>query len=82
MSVATMTSKGRITIPADIRKFLRLKPGDTIDFQVEESGSARISLVPRRAADVCGILADAGHHPLSTEEQDAMMKAKFRQGTI
>ncbi len=82
MSISTMTSKGRITIPADIRKSLRLKPGDTIAFQVEENGSARISLVPRRAADVYGILAGSGHHPLSIAEQDAMLKGKFRQGTI
>lgn len=29
---ATITSKGQITIPLPIRKHLRLKPGDVLDF--------------------------------------------------
>ncbi len=29
---ATLTSKGQITIPQSIRKHLRLKPGDILDF--------------------------------------------------
>jgi AbrB family looped-hinge helix DNA binding protein len=29
---ATITSKGQITIPLAIRKHLRLKPGDVLDF--------------------------------------------------
>lgn len=82
MSVSTMTSKGQITIPADIRKSLHLKPGDKIDFQVEENGTARIFPFSRKVADVYGILAGAGRQPLSTEEQDAMLKEKFRQDKV
>jgi AbrB family looped-hinge helix DNA binding protein len=31
-----MNSKGRVTIPKDIRKRLGLKPGDRVEFVVEE----------------------------------------------
>ncbi len=32
MASATLTSKGQITIPAEIRAELNLRPGDRIDF--------------------------------------------------
>lgn len=82
MSVSTMTSKGQVTIPADIRRYLHLKPGDKIDFQLEENGTARIFPFSRKVSEVYGILARDGGQSLSTEEQDALLKEKFRQGEI
>jgi AbrB family looped-hinge helix DNA binding protein len=38
MSTATMTSKGQITIPVNVRKALGLKPGVRIDFYEIEDG--------------------------------------------
>ena len=32
MASATVTSKGQITIPIEVRKELSLKPGDRIEF--------------------------------------------------
>lgn len=37
MSVATLTSKGQITIPQDIREFLDIKEGDKIEFLIEDN---------------------------------------------
>ena len=31
MAVATMTSKGQLTVPKEIRELLGLKPGDKVD---------------------------------------------------
>ena len=39
MPTATMTSKGQITIPIEIRKALGLKPGARIDFYEGEDGA-------------------------------------------
>lgn len=39
MPSATVTSKGQITIPIQVRKALRLKPGSRIDFYEGEDGS-------------------------------------------
>lgn len=33
-----MSSKNQITIPAEVRKLLQLKPGETIVFDVEQNG--------------------------------------------
>jgi antitoxin PrlF len=35
MSTATVTSKGQITIPKEIRKLLQVEEGDRIDFVIE-----------------------------------------------
>jgi AbrB family looped-hinge helix DNA binding protein len=38
MSTATVTSKGQITIPAEVRRALRLEPGTQIQFFAGENG--------------------------------------------
>ena len=38
MSTATVTSKGQITIPIDIRTGLGIETGDRINFMMDESG--------------------------------------------
>ncbi len=40
---ATITSKGQVTIPKDIRNFLKIEPGDQIDFIVSDNGQVLIS---------------------------------------
>lgn len=45
---STISSKGQITVPRDIRKRLGLKPGDRVEFVVEEN---RTTLRPARAPE-------------------------------
>ncbi len=35
MAHSTVTSKGQTTIPGKIRKALRIRPGDTLEYEVE-----------------------------------------------
>ena len=42
MSAATVTSKGQITIPADVRRALRVSSGDRIEFVEIEPGRFEI----------------------------------------
>ncbi len=44
MSAATITSKGQITIPKDIRALLDLNTGDKVSFVVDDRGL--VNLVP------------------------------------
>ena len=44
---ATITSKGQITVPADVRKLWNLKPGDQIGFRGLESGAGKIRPIRR-----------------------------------
>ena len=40
--VSTVTSKGQVTIPAEIRKHLNIKEGDKLSFVIEDEGSVRV----------------------------------------
>jgi AbrB family looped-hinge helix DNA binding protein len=82
MTTATLTSKGQITIPVVVRNSLHLKPGDTIDFQVEENGTARLLPLSKRVADVYGILESKGREPVTVEEMDKRLKEKFQERKI
>lgn len=42
---AKVTSKGQITIPAEVREALRLHEGDTVTFEVDDQDHARLRAV-------------------------------------
>jgi antitoxin PrlF len=42
MAKATLTSKGQITIPKEIRDHLGLSAGDRLDFQIAEGGAVLV----------------------------------------
>ena len=57
MGVATITSKGQVTLPKDVRTKLHLLTGEKIDFLVdEEHGTATLVPLNRRVDDVFGLL--------------------------
>ena len=58
MYKAKITSKGQITLPAELRKVLEVKPGDGVVFFPAENGSFRI----RRASTLMDL---AGRVPWS-----------------
>jgi AbrB family looped-hinge helix DNA binding protein len=44
MQTSTLTSKGQVTIPAELRKKLGLEPGDQVGFVLDTEG---LRVVPR-----------------------------------
>lgn len=69
-----ITSKGQTTIPAEIREFLALHPGDRIGYEIRDG---RVEIVPknRSALDFAGILHDPGRKPVSVEEMNEAIGA-------
>ncbi len=53
---ATLTSKGQITIPADVRRALDLHAGDQVVFEVEEGETRRMASL-RPASDIFAMAA-------------------------
>lgn len=53
---STVSSKGQVTIPAEIRKHLDIKEGDKLSFVIEDDGSVRV-IAPhyRRIVELRGI---------------------------
>ena len=75
MAVSTITSKGQTTIPGEIRRHLKLKPGDRIEFVVEPDG--KVVLVPATVdvRELKGILAPAPRR-VSLEEMKAAIRRR------
>ena len=75
MAVSTVTSKGQTTIPGEIRRHLKLKAGDRLEFLVEPDG--RVILVPATVdvADLKGLLAPAPRR-VSIEEMDDTVRER------
>jgi AbrB family looped-hinge helix DNA binding protein len=79
--VATLTSKGQITIPNQVRKRLRLRPGDRIEFTVEENGIATMKALARRTDEVFGCLAARRKRTVaSAEDMNRLLEESFRGG--
>ena len=70
MPTATITSKGQVTIPKKIRDQLQLKPGDTIDFEIDSFNRVRISAKKRHHSELYGILYREGQKPRTIEEMN------------
>lgn len=60
MSTGTMTSKGQITVPKDVRDALQLTPGTKVSFIRNADGDFVISTAHRRLSDLAGRLEYAG----------------------
>ena len=70
MTTATVTSKGQVTIPVDIRKALAVKSGDRLEFIPIEGGKVMIVAATKSIADLKGRFAKPGQ-AVTIEEMNA-----------
>jgi antitoxin PrlF len=59
MPSATLTSKGRVTIPAEVRRDMNLAVGDRIDFVEVEPGRYELIAVTRSVCELKGMFGKA-----------------------
>lgn len=78
MAQATLTSKGQITIPKNIRDSLQLQVGDKVEFILTSNNEALMKPVTKRVDEVFGKLHKPGRKPISIEKMDAKIKQKMR----
>jgi len=71
MSAATITSKGQITIPVQVRTALGLEAGDRIEFVEVGKGEFNIVAATRSVRELNGLLQRKGRKPVSIEEMNA-----------
>ena len=69
MPTAALTSKGQLTVPAEVRADLRLNSGDRVSFEKAEDGLYRIRPVKGSIQSLFGILKYDGP-PVTIEEMD------------
>jgi len=77
--VSTITSKGQTTIPGEIRRHLKLKTGDRVEFIVERDG--KVVLVPATVdvRELKGLLAPAPRRVSLDEMEVAIRKRAGRR---
>jgi AbrB family looped-hinge helix DNA binding protein len=81
MSLATITSKGQVTIPIDIRNSLNLDAGDKIEFIVTKEGEAVLRLLSKKVDDVFGILRNPKQKAVSIDEMNEAIKNRFKHNS-
>ena len=67
--LATLTSKGQVTLPKEIRDALQLDAGAKLDFSLQPDGSVSLRPMQRSVASLFGILKRPGGKAFSIAEQ-------------
>ena len=78
MPTATITNKGQTVIPKAIRDQLSLKPGDTIDFILQENGDILIRPAAQDVHKLKGMLHRPGQKAVSIEDMNIAIKQQQR----
>ncbi|HLX08083.1 MAG TPA: AbrB/MazE/SpoVT family DNA-binding domain-containing protein [Thermoanaerobaculia bacterium] len=81
MPKTTLTSKGQVTIPKEIRQRLGLRQGDQLIFHFDESGRLTVEPAsPNLLGDLPGLLHHrAGKRPATIEEMDEAVRKAARK---
>ncbi len=82
MALATLTTKGQVTIPKEIREALKLHTGDKIEIIVTEKREAIIRPISKKVDDIFCKLHRPGRKAVTLEAMDDAirnrMKDKFK----
>ncbi len=79
MTTATLTTKGQITIPKDIRERLLLQTGDKVDFTLTESGDVLLKPVTQHVDEVFGKLGKSAQAPLTSDDMNAAIRQRLAE---
>ena len=81
MPVATMTNKGQITIPKEIRDMLGLHSGDKLDFSCEKGGRLIVRPLKKNVDDLYGKLFQPERESLSTDAINDALRSRLSVNT-
>lgn len=79
MTLATLTTKGQVTIPKKIREVLRLHAGDKIEIIVTEKREAVIRPISKKVDDVFCKLHQPGQKAVSVDEMNKAVSRKLKE---
>lgn len=80
MSTAVLTSKGQVTIPAEVRRRMGIDTGDRIEFVEVEGGGFVIKPAVDDVRSLKGLLKKPDK-PISVEEMDAAIRRRAAMGS-
>ena len=76
MPTATVTSKGQITIPREVRLALGLDSGDRVEFVEREKGRFEVIPATRSIRELKGLFKGRRKKPVSIEEMNAAIRKR------
>lgn len=79
MPTATITSKGQITIPKAVREQLELRPGDRVDFVMENEESVLLRKASLSIEKLQGVLYRPGMRRVAVAEMKRAVLARFKE---
>lgn len=76
MSVATLTSKGQITLPQSVRSSLGVEAGDKLDFVADEAGGFRVVALRKDVHALRGRFAGRVAKPVSVQDMNEAVQTE------
>ncbi len=70
MTIARVGSKGRVTLPLEVRQRLRLVTGSGINFVIAPEGKVLVEPVQTSVMSLEGVFHSAHRRPVSLDEMD------------
>ena len=77
--VLQVGQRGRVVLPAKVRKRLCLSPGDRVVLNVDKSGDMRLASLKRKIEKGMGMFADLQPHRMASEELIAERREEQRR---
>jgi antitoxin PrlF len=78
MPTATLTTKGQVTIPKEVREHLGVDTGDRLSFVVQDDGTVIVKPITRHVRELAGLLHRPEQRPLSIREMDEGVARRMR----
>ena len=66
--ISTLTSKGQVTIPAEVRKYLGIETNDKVAFVIDDEGTVRLHVLRYPTVALLRGAAGSLQKPLSWQE--------------
>lgn len=80
MPTATLSSKGQITLPRQVRQALGVTTGDRLDFTVEPSGQVRVQAAAEDVRALKGLLRRPGRPAVTLAQMERAIARQGRRG--
>ncbi len=79
MLTATLSTKGQITLPREVRQALRVTAGDRLDFTIESSGQVRVRAATADVRALKGLLKRPGRRPVTLSQMEQAIARRGRR---
>ncbi len=76
MARSTLTTKGQTTIPKEIREYLKLRPGQRIEYVVDDAGRVVMRPATYDIRELHGVLHRPGRPPVSVDEMNRAIRRR------